>query len=119
MTPGTAQVSQVFGIAAAAGVPLGLTPIAGIAFAGDRGVEKVEVSTDGGKSWTLASFKDPLSDNTWVLWTADWNPPSTGRYSIAVRATDKMGTVQTASVAAPFPSGATGYHVVDVGVSTA
>jgi DMSO/TMAO reductase YedYZ molybdopterin-dependent catalytic subunit len=117
VTPGTAQVSQVFGIAGAGGVPLGLTPIAGIAFAGDRGIQKVEVSTDGGKSWTLASVKDPLSDNTWVLWAADWNPPSTGRYSIAVRATDKAGAVQTASVASPFPSGATGYHFVDVGVS--
>jgi len=117
VTPGTAQVTQVFGIDGAGGVPLGLTPIAGIAFAGDRGIQKVEVSTDGGNSWTMASFKDPLSDNTWVLWTADWNPPSTGRYSIAVRATDKAGAVQTASVAAPFPSGATGYHIVDVGVS--
>jgi DMSO/TMAO reductase YedYZ molybdopterin-dependent catalytic subunit len=117
VTPGTAQVSQTFGVAGAPDVPLGLTPIAGIAFAGDRGIEKVEVSTDGGRTWALASFKDPLSANTWVLWTADWNPPSTGRYTIAVRATDKKGTVQTASVAAPFPSGATGYHVIDVGVT--
>jgi DMSO/TMAO reductase YedYZ molybdopterin-dependent catalytic subunit len=118
VTPGTAQVSQRFGVAGSDSVPLTVTPIAGIAFAGDRGIEKVEVSTDGGNTWTLASFKDPISDNTWVLWTADWNPPATGRYSIAVRATDKTGRTQTASVAAPFPSGATGYHVVDVGVTS-
>jgi DMSO/TMAO reductase YedYZ molybdopterin-dependent catalytic subunit len=118
VTPGTAQVSQTFGVAGAPDVPLGLTPIAGVAFAGDRGIEKVEVSTDGGSTWSLASVKDPISNNTWVLWTADWNPLSTGRYSIAVRATDKTGAVQTASIAAPFPSGATGYHVVDVGVTT-
>jgi hypothetical protein len=117
VTPGSAQVSQVFGVAGAPAVPLGLTPIAGIAFAGDRGIEKVEVSTDGGSTWSPASVKDPISGNTWVLWTADWNPQSTGRYSIAVRATDKTGTVQTASIAAPFPSGATGYHIVDVGVT--
>jgi DMSO/TMAO reductase YedYZ molybdopterin-dependent catalytic subunit len=119
VTPGTAQVAQRFGIGGAPAVPLGLTPIAGIAFAGDRGIEKVEVSTDGGKTWSLASFKDPVSDNTWVLWTANWNPPSTGHYSIAVRATDKTGAVQAASIAAPFPNGATGYHVVDVGVTSA
>ncbi len=118
VTPGTAQVSQRFGIGGAQAVPLGLTPIAGIAFAGDRGVEKVEVSMDGGNTWSLASFKDPLSDNTWVLWTANWNPPATGHYSIAVRATDKTGAVQTASMATPFPNGATGYHVVDVGVTS-
>ena len=118
MTPGAAQVSDRFGIGGAPDVPLGLTPIAGVAFAGDRGIEKVEVSTDGGNTWSVASFKDPLSDYTWVLWTVDWNPPSTGHYSIAVRATDKTGAVQTASIASPFPSGATGYHIVDVGVTS-
>ena len=118
VTPGAAQVEQRFGIGASPTVPLGLTPIAGIAFAGDRGIEKVEVSTDGGKTWMAASVKDPLSDNTWVLWTADWNPPSTGHYSLAVRATDKTGAVQTAVMATPFPNGATGYNIVDVGITS-
>ena len=117
VTPGTAQVADRFGIAGASGVPLGLTPIAGVAFAGDRGIKKVEVSTDGGSTWTLASVQDPLSGYTWVLWTSDWNPPATGNYSIAVRATDGTGAVQTAVMAAPFPGGATGYAIVDVGVS--
>jgi DMSO/TMAO reductase YedYZ molybdopterin-dependent catalytic subunit len=118
VTPGNAQVADRFGVAGASSVPLGLVPIAGVAFAGDRGIEKVEVSTDGGNTWTMASVKDPLSGNTWVLWTADWNPPAAGNYSIAVRATDKTGAVQTASMAAPFPGGATGYAIVDVGVTS-
>jgi DMSO/TMAO reductase YedYZ molybdopterin-dependent catalytic subunit len=118
VTPGTAQVADRFGIGRASDVPMGLTPIAGVAFAGDRGVERVEVSTDGGKTWMPASVKDPLSGNTWVLWTADWNPPSTGHYSLAVRATDKTGAVQTAAMNTPFPSGATGYQIVDVGVTS-
>jgi len=118
VTPGTSQVADRFGIGGASGVPLGLTPIAGIAFAGDRGIEKVDVSTDGGQTWMPASVKDPLSNYTWVLWTADWNPPSTGNFSLAVRATDGTGAVQTAVMATPFPSGATGYHIVDVGVSS-
>ena len=118
VTPGAAQVDDRFNIAAATSVPMGLTPIAGIAFAGDRGIQKVEVSTDGGNSWTQASLKDPLSGFTWVLWTADWNPPSTGEYRIAVRATDGTGAVQTAVMASPFPGGATGYHIVDVGVTS-
>jgi len=119
VTPGAAQVIDRFGIAPATNIPEGLTPVAGIAFAGDRGVEKVEVSTDGGHTWTLASVKDPLSDNTWVLWTADWNPPAAGNYSLQVRATDKTGATQTATMAAPFPGGATGYCIVDVGVTSA
>ncbi|MGH9917423.1 MAG: molybdopterin-binding oxidoreductase, partial [Nitrososphaerales archaeon] len=118
VTPGTAQVADRFGIGPASNVPLALTPIAGVAFAGDRGIKKVEVSTDGGDTWTLASIQDPLSGYTWVLWTADWNPPATGNYSIAVRSTDGTGAVQTAVMATPFPGGATGYAVVDVGVSS-
>ncbi len=42
-------------------------PIAGIAFAGDRGISKVEVSVDGGNTWKTAIVKDPLSQYTWVL----------------------------------------------------
>jgi len=48
----------------------GKVPIAGIAFAGTRGISKVEVSTDGGTTWKTAQIKDPLSKYTWVLWTA-------------------------------------------------
>ncbi len=91
---------------------------AGIAFAGDRGILKVEVSTDGGKTWETASLKDPLSGYTWVFWATEWNPPTKGNYQITVRATDKTGTVQTANLQNPFPSGATGYHIVDITVET-
>ena len=94
------------------------SPIAGIAFAGDRGILKVEVSTDGGKTWETASLKDPLSGYTWVFWATEWNPPTKGNYQITVRATDKTGTVQTANLQNPFPSGATGYHIVDITVET-
>ncbi len=118
VTPGNAQVVDRFGIGAVTSVPLGLTPIAGVAFAGDRGIKKVEVSTDQGNTWTQASIQDPLSGYTWVLWTADWNPPATGNYSIAVRSTDGTGAVQTAVMAMPFPGGATGYAIVDVGVTS-
>ncbi|HUI01826.1 MAG TPA: molybdopterin-dependent oxidoreductase [Nitrososphaerales archaeon] len=118
VTPGAAQVDDRFGIAGSTSVPVGLVPVAGVAFAGDRGISKVEVSTDGGNTWIPASVKDPLSQYTWVLWTADWNPTSTGNYSIAVRATDGTGAVQTAVMNTPFPSGATGYHIVDVGVTS-
>jgi DMSO/TMAO reductase YedYZ molybdopterin-dependent catalytic subunit len=93
-------------------------PIAGIAFAGDRGILKVEVSTDGGSTWETASLKDPLSGYTWVFWATEWNPPTKGNYQIMVRATDKTGKIQTANLQQPFPSGATGYHVVDVTVES-
>ena len=90
------------------------SPIAGIAFAGDRGISKVEVSIDGGNTWQTASIKDPLSANSWVLWAIDWVPKAKGKYNILVRATDKVGNVQTSEISDPYPSGATGYQSVEV-----
>jgi DMSO/TMAO reductase YedYZ molybdopterin-dependent catalytic subunit len=89
------------------------SPIAGIAFAGDRGISKVEVSTDGGNTWQTASIKDPLSSNSWVLWALDWIPQNKGKYNIIVRATDKAGSMQTAEIRDNYPNGSTGYHSVE------
>jgi Oxidoreductase molybdopterin binding domain/Mo-co oxidoreductase dimerisation domain len=119
LSPGTSPLRDRFP------VPSGVTdiagnsvPIVGVAFAGDRGISKVEVSTDGGNSWETASLQDPLSGNTWVLWNLNWNPPASGAYRLMVRATDKNGQVQTATMRNPFPDGATGYQVVDIRVSS-
>lgn len=84
--------------------------IAGVAFAGDRGVSKVEVSTDGGAHWEPASIRPPLSSSTWVLWHKQWNAPTPGEHRLVVRATDGTGVTQTVYASAPIPSGATGYH---------
>ena len=93
----------------------GRVPIAGIAFGGDRGISKVEVSIDDGKTWKTAKIKEPLSQYTWVLWTAGFIPKEEGgNYKIVVRATDKKGQVQTSELRKPFPDGATGYHTISI-----
>ena len=94
-----------------------LVPIAGVAFAGDRGIAKVEVSTDGGTTWKDARLKDPLSPYTWVLWAVEVNAAAgkgNNHYKIIARATDKTGKIQTAEIADPFPNGATGYPMINV-----
>lgn len=93
------------------------SPIAGVAFAGDRGISKVEVSTDGGNTWQNASIKDPLSSNSWVLWALEWIPQNKGKYNIVVRAIDKAGNIQTAEIRDIFPNGSTGYHSVEEAVA--
>ncbi|HUP28123.1 MAG TPA: molybdopterin-dependent oxidoreductase, partial [Chloroflexia bacterium] len=86
--------------------------ISGIAFAGDRSISKVEVSTDSGKSWKQAYVKPPLSGTSWVVWGYDWTPAEAGKYTVFVRATDGAGKLQSAARTDPYPNGATGYHSV-------
>jgi DMSO/TMAO reductase YedYZ molybdopterin-dependent catalytic subunit len=93
----------------------GKNPIGGIAWAPHRGIEKVEVSTDGGQTWNTASLAKQLAEDTWRQYIYDWNA-TPGDYTIQVRATDGNGETQTASEAPPHPSGATGYHTIDVSV---
>ena len=99
-------------------IKLGPVALAGVAFAGTRGIAKVEYSTDRGGSWTAAEFKPPLSKLTWVLWHADWSPRAEGAYSLQVRATDLDGVAQISKSAPSYPSGASGYHTIRVSVSS-
>jgi DMSO/TMAO reductase YedYZ molybdopterin-dependent catalytic subunit len=85
---------------------------AGYAYAGDRGVSKVEVSFDDGKTWEEAQLKRPLSNTTWTLWAYEWQPFTAGETFVYARVTDGTGRVQTSTIADTFPSGATGYASV-------
>ena len=96
---------------------LGAMEIGGVAFAGTRGVSKVEYSTNGGAGWEVAPFDAPLSPLTWVLWRATWTPPKEGAYRLIVRATDAAGALQDSHAAPSYPSGSSGYHTIQVNVS--
>jgi DMSO/TMAO reductase YedYZ molybdopterin-dependent catalytic subunit len=90
--------------------------IGGIAFAGNRSIERVEISVDGGISWNPAKLNPPLSTDSWVLWTWQWIPILPGQYTIIARATDGTGQVQASQMQGTVPNGATGYHSVKVQV---
>lgn len=92
----------------------GEATIAGIAFAGDRGISKIEVSTDGGASWERAEIKPALSPISWVLWQKRWRLAQPGRHKVIVRATDGRDQTQTSQYAPPAPSGSSGHHSVTV-----
>jgi hypothetical protein len=99
-------------------VAAGRVPIAGIAWAPDRGISKVEVSIDGG-DWLPATLSTPISDATWVQWLVAWDASAVahGEHVVEVRATDGTGTVQTADRTPPAPDGARGHHTIRVVVS--
>jgi len=90
--------------------------LAGVAFAGTRGVQAVEWSADGGRTWTPADVRPPLSPLTWVLWTATWTPAAEGIATLLVRARDGAGRVQATDEQPSYPGGATGYHRIQVTV---
>ncbi len=89
--------------------------IAGIAFAGDRGISKVEVSLDAGTTWHEAELKTALSPDTWRLWRFEPDPTQLrpGR-TVVVRAFDGTGAVQASREAEPFPQGSAGYDAIDL-----
>mgnify|MGYP000669332436 CR=1 FL=1 len=82
--------------------------VGGHAYAGTRGIDRVEVSTDGGQTWTTATLSEPLpGDDVWRQWQHRYDPP--GSHEVVARAVDGTGTVQPRDEADPFPSGATGW----------
>ena len=83
-------------------------PIGGIAFAGDKGISKVEVRTDNG-DWQEAQLRSPLSETTWVVWRYDW-PFTAGNHVMEVRCAEGDGTPQIEESTGNRPSGATGVH---------
>jgi DMSO/TMAO reductase YedYZ molybdopterin-dependent catalytic subunit len=97
-----------------ANLAAGRVPVAGVAWAPDRGVGAVEVSIDG-SAWTAARLSTPISRATWVQWRYDWDA-TPGSHAIAVRATDGTGEVQTDAHSAPAPDGARGHHQIQVQV---
>ncbi|MHA3022816.1 molybdopterin-dependent oxidoreductase [Mycobacterium sp. BMJ-28] len=95
-----------------ADVPKGPTRFGGVAWAQNRGVRAVEVRIDDGP-WQPAALGAAYSNDTWRLWSFDWQATQPGRHTVTVRATDNTGAVQTADIADVVPDGATGWHSVD------
>ncbi|HEV8431268.1 MAG TPA: molybdopterin-dependent oxidoreductase [Pyrinomonadaceae bacterium] len=94
-------------------IKLGSTvPIKGVAFAGNRGISRVEVSFNDGTNWQEVKLNSPSTRLTWALWNYDWQPAQAGEYKLAVRAADGDGILQTREERWTAPHGATGYHKV-------
>lgn len=67
----------------------------GAAWTGDGEIVKVEISADGGASWTEAKLSEMPPRNAWRLWEYEWHTPAVvGKATLVARATDSLGQTQ-------------------------
>jgi DMSO/TMAO reductase YedYZ molybdopterin-dependent catalytic subunit len=69
--------------------------VQGLALDGGKGITKVEISTDGGKSWADAKLDGDLGKYAWRRWRFAWRPER-GNHTLMARATNAAGETQTA-----------------------
>lgn len=92
----------------------GKVAVAGIAWAQQRGISRVEIRVDDGP-WAEARLGTDVTEDTWRQWVFEWDA-TPGEHRLQVRATDGNGDTQTEEVARPDPDGATGWHTRTVQV---
>jgi DMSO/TMAO reductase YedYZ molybdopterin-dependent catalytic subunit len=91
--------------------------VKGMAYGGDRGISRVELSFDDEKSWRDAEIYYSGGDLAWSLWKTEWKPDAAGDYVLVVRATDGEGDVQEWEEDRGWFSGVTGFHKIVVHVT--
>ncbi|WP_224337483.1 sulfite oxidase [Haloprofundus halobius] len=78
----------------------GAVEVRGVAWAGDDAVDRVEISTDGGRTWNDAELFGPAYAGAWRLFRYDWRAEP-GRHVLLSRATDELGRRQPARISEP------------------
>jgi DMSO/TMAO reductase YedYZ molybdopterin-dependent catalytic subunit len=91
--------------------------VKGIAYGGDRGISRVELSFDDGKSWQDVEIYYSGGDLAWSLWRAEWTPDAATDHVLVVRATDGEGDVQEWEEDRGWFSGVTGFHKIVVHIT--
>jgi hypothetical protein len=76
-------------------LPAGPVQLSGRAWSGRAPVTRVEVSTDGGQTWSDAALSpaDPAHPWAWRSWTCNWDAEP-GPAELLVRASDETGETQ-------------------------
>jgi DMSO/TMAO reductase YedYZ molybdopterin-dependent catalytic subunit len=121
---GTGPVITVAKLHAINDLDDGRKQVAGHAYAGTRGIEAVEVSTDGGETWNEAELSEPLpetagdppeetgqtpyGEDVWRQWKYEYDPTEAGAM-VTVRARDGNGNLQPEEETDSFPSGPSGW----------
>jgi DMSO/TMAO reductase YedYZ molybdopterin-dependent catalytic subunit len=99
MVPISRMVPRSFftNVTEGASLPAGAgATIRGIAFGGDTGVAKVELSMDAGRSWQLATLGDDFGKYSFRRWHVNIPQLVKGHQSLMVRCTSLSGDIQPA-----------------------
>jgi DMSO/TMAO reductase YedYZ molybdopterin-dependent catalytic subunit len=80
--------------------------VGGIAWDGGYGISSVEVSSDGGKSWAVATLGEDLGRFAFRTFSFNFTPKAKGKLNVMARAFNKIGQGQTTELI-PNPAG---YH---------
>jgi DMSO/TMAO reductase YedYZ molybdopterin-dependent catalytic subunit len=72
----------------------GIVPIRGSAYAGEAGIQKIDVSTDDGETWNPAKLIGLQQSYAWRHWEYIWQAKQRGNFTIMARATDTDGRRQ-------------------------
>ncbi|MFB6146230.1 MAG: molybdopterin-dependent oxidoreductase [Halobacteriaceae archaeon] len=84
--------------------------VGGVAYAGRRGIQSVEVSVDGGDTFQAAALEAPPGEYAWRRFQYVFEKPEVGSFEAVCRATDGTGERQTPVDSSPHPGGSTGWH---------
>jgi DMSO/TMAO reductase YedYZ molybdopterin-dependent catalytic subunit len=109
-------MSRIDSPAPAGSVNPGQNTVSGVAYAGLRGIKRVEFSSDGGQTWRDAEFVEPAAgQDTWLRWRGSFSYATGTPVTLVARATDGVGDVQDEAFALPEPNGGTGWQHVAIG----
>jgi DMSO/TMAO reductase YedYZ molybdopterin-dependent catalytic subunit len=101
---GVQPVKSAFELAPGATLPAGRrTTVTGRSWSGYAPIARVDVSTDGGRTWHRARPRGANRERAWQRWAFDWTPRRAGERALIARAADERGHVQPDAV--PFNTG--------------
>ncbi|GAB3041496.1 molybdopterin-dependent oxidoreductase [Natronobiforma cellulositropha] len=87
----------------------GTATVGGHAYAGRRGIDRVEVSSDGGETWTDAELGPEFdAPDVWRQWRHTVDLADEPR-EVVVRAVDGEGNLQPETESEPVPDGSSGW----------
>ena len=74
----------------------GRTTVWGWAWSGEGELTGIDVSTDGGQSWSPGTFTGRWDRYSWRKWEAEWDAKP-GAHTVMARASDSLGRIQPTS----------------------